>query len=1151
VAEVVIEGEGGAGGGLPATGPALLTQPDVTLTEGGPGATYTIGLATKPTANVTVHIVSDDQVSPSLDQIEFTLAEWDDVWTVDVTAEQDDLVEGDHMGVITHTAESDDPIYNGILIGTLTAEITDDESPLAAVSFAFTDAAGSPISQVHVGDDLRIYVYGQDLRTAADGRGVAAAALDVLYNTAVIDVTGIVHLAPFDSTTSGTVDEPSGLIDEAGGGLMTSPRINRAQQPLFYLEATATAMGTLLVEANAGEDPGSSIKLQGMSSDVRASTDYGSGSLPVVADADLVATTLDALPDHVLAGQTTLDFTIENAGEAPAGPFHVDLVLSMDGTVGNGDDVVLETRSYGGLPAGQSLSDSTAVQLPLDVLYAAAQLDDPAGMGGGYVSGSFAFVGVVVDSADDVPETDETNNSNQGKGLDMDDVTYFPWDVNDNGLVTATDAIFLINRLNETVPPADARADLDGNGQVTSSEAMAVINRLEYVINEGVIEAESQAAEPAGSGSANTVQATLNLVDLNGVPGIYVGESFDIELNFADTSEAGNPQAVFAGYADLAFDPLLLRVDSVSYDADFSVGRKGTIDNDSGSVDALGAVGNISAASETLVCTLHVTAVGRGATTITSTSNAGLFAEIAVYGVDGDQRTATDFGSLEVQINAPVEVDLTLVDPDGVPGIRVGESFDVEVDFTDVRNPADPQAVFSGYVDMLFDSSLLQVDGVTYDPNYPAGQRGTIDNQSGQLDEMGAAGGTTPAADTCLFTVHLTAIGEGTSWIITEQADDTAAEITFYGDDSDQRQHATFGELEIEVNARAAQVVGRHVFYNDSHFDGDDAAANALDDDAIAPFKQALFPGGGQATFANYTSYDKGINGLIVDITMLADPDGLTTGTINDYFTFATGNDHTPGDWDTAPNPTEVAVRNHPTDAGVKRVTLIWDEAVSVKKAWLEVTVLASLPTGLVDEDVFYFGNAIGECGDATAFTFVDGTDFAAARDNTHDADDRAPIDDRFDYNRDSLVDSTDLAIARDNHTNFLTCLTLFTAPPLGGSSSSSPSNSWASPATQLSQVSSSADHEPGARAAVSGSDWPTHWPVNRPYMRPTTRQPADLPQQLTEDLDPQTVSAVFQNQRTDGSAYASDNTLQTTRDRWHHAVDDYFRNEESDLFTW
>ena len=65
--------------------------------------------------------------------------------------------------------------------------------------------------------------------------------------------------------------------------------------------------------------------------------------------------------------------------------------------------------------------------------------------------------------------------------------------------------------------------------------------------------------------------------------------------------------------------------------------------------------------------------------------------------------------------------------------------------------------------------------------------------------------------------------------------------------------------------ASTATVVGRSVFYNNSSFDGADRTATAADDAAIAADKRALLPGQA-ASFADVTSYVKGINGVMVDV---------------------------------------------------------------------------------------------------------------------------------------------------------------------------------------------------------------------------------------------------------------------------------------------
>lgn len=74
----------------------------------------------------------------------------------------------------------------------------------------------------------------------------------------------------------------------------------------------------------------------------------------------------------------------------------------------------------------------------------------------------------------------------------------------------------------------------------------------------------------------------------------------------------------------------------------------------------------------------------------------------------------------------------------------------------------------------------------------------------------------------------------------------------------------------VEVSAiNVGAVAGRHAFYNRSAWDGNDPLANINDDNAIASDKAALLPGG-VATSANYTSYTRGINGIMVDLHGLA-----------------------------------------------------------------------------------------------------------------------------------------------------------------------------------------------------------------------------------------------------------------------------------------
>ncbi len=225
-----------------------------------------------------------------------------------------------------------------------------------------------------------------------------------------------------------------------------------------------------------------------------------------------------------------------------------------------------------------------------------------------------------------------------------------------------------------------------------------------------------------------------------------------------------------------------------------------------------------------------------------------------------------------------------------------------------------------------------------------------------------------------------------------------------------------------------ARVVGRYIFYNSSAFDGGLPEANVQDDDAIAPDKEALRPGQ-TATFANYTSYDRGINGIMIDVDRIAR--GVTLEA--DDFRFRVGNDNDPTGWLPAAALPSITVRPGEGLDGSDRITLIWEDNV-LGRQWLQVTVLATADTWLAEDDVFYFGNAIGETGNSAGpfpeqYAKVNAFDMLGARDNQRNFLNPAPIELNFDFNRDALVDAADMLIARNHQTHFLSALRLITAP--------------------------------------------------------------------------------------------------------------------------
>ncbi|HEY4313325.1 MAG TPA: CARDB domain-containing protein [Pirellulales bacterium] len=228
---------------------------------------------------------------------------------------------------------------------------------------------------------------------------------------------------------------------------------------------------------------------------------------------------------------------------------------------------------------------------------------------------------------------------------------------------------------------------------------------------------------------------------------------------------------------------------------------------------------------------------------------------------------------------------------------------------------------------------------------------------------------------------------------------------------------ATPAVAEATTTIPAATILGRYVFYNDSYYDGNDPTANASDDGAIAIDKQALLPGQ-TATFANYTSYSKGINGIMIDVSNLENADALSAAD----FTFKLGNSNDPSTWTTAPAPTAVILRQGAGANGSDRIELVWADG-AIKDEWLQVTMLANANTGLARPDVFYFGNAVGDSGNSATDAAVNAGDSLGAR--SHAAAGPVPITDQWDYNRDGAVNGADVTIAQQNGTSGTAALQL------------------------------------------------------------------------------------------------------------------------------
>jgi hypothetical protein len=225
----------------------------------------------------------------------------------------------------------------------------------------------------------------------------------------------------------------------------------------------------------------------------------------------------------------------------------------------------------------------------------------------------------------------------------------------------------------------------------------------------------------------------------------------------------------------------------------------------------------------------------------------------------------------------------------------------------------------------------------------------------------------------------------------------------------------------LEQRVLFSSVVGRFLFYNNSAFDAHDPGVNEQDLGAVAIDKEALRPGL-KASFQNYTSYSRGINGLEVDLA------GETGTPTVDSFEFKVGTGGDPASWPAAPAPTQMVRLAPAAPEEPARYLFAWSDG-AIANQWLRVTVKANAETGLAAPDVFYFGNLVGETGDKAAEAAVDTADYATVRRRMKGRG--AGLTEPSDFNRDRAVNAADLAIVRGRL--FKPPLPLITAPPRPG----------------------------------------------------------------------------------------------------------------------
>ncbi len=191
-------------------------------------------------------------------------------------------------------------------------------------------------------------------------------------------------------------------------------------------------------------------------------------------------------------------------------------------------------------------------------------------------------------------------------------------------------------------------------------------------------------------------------------------------------------------------------------------------------------------------------------------------------------------------------------------------------------------------------------------------------------------------------------------------------------------------------------------------------ASGASASTSLATDKVPLLPGQ-SSTFANYTNYSRGLNGLVIDVVGL--PASVTNSQLAASLLFANWDGIDVAGFVALPGaaiPTVAIVAGGV--AGSTRVLITFPDN-TLQNTWLRVTVIANADTGLAANDFFYFGNVLGDFNvDNTATRIrVNELDTSAVRNNQSTGTNSVGVTNIYDVNRDGRVNAQDTSFVRNN----------------------------------------------------------------------------------------------------------------------------------------
>ncbi|MCY3750593.1 MAG: hypothetical protein OXG54_04250, partial [Gammaproteobacteria bacterium] len=249
----------------------VLSRPSLTVTEGG-DETYTVKLATRPSAGVTVEITghADTDLTPSPAALNFSATDWNEAQTVTVSAGEDDDTHND-TATLAHTAFGGG--YAGLRADLGVTTTDNDEAPTPTVSLTVgerrrTVTEGSAltllaeVSEAPSGRSLSIPVERAATSTAASGDYTLAASIAIAdgqtYGTTILMARTDNEDEPAETLRINLGAPPEGYANGANSGVDVTiadnnpTRVTLSTPDTTATEADATATAQIRLTLNRG-----------------------------------------------------------------------------------------------------------------------------------------------------------------------------------------------------------------------------------------------------------------------------------------------------------------------------------------------------------------------------------------------------------------------------------------------------------------------------------------------------------------------------------------------------------------------------------------------------------------------------------------------------------------------------------------------------------------------------------------------------------------------------------------------------------------------------------------------------------------------------------------------------------------------------------